>query len=89
MRPVAVAVVGRAAVNGVEAAHRTATELLVKAGARARLNPEETAVTLLAFTRPELYTEQLALRRTADQYEGWLADVLIASLLHPNTRYAR
>jgi AcrR family transcriptional regulator len=69
--------------------HRTAAELLVKAGARARLNPEETAVTLLALTRPELYTEQLGLRRTADQYEGWLADVLIASLLHPNTRNAR
>jgi AcrR family transcriptional regulator len=69
--------------------HRTAAELLVKAGARARLNPEETAVTLLALTCPELYTEQLGLRRTADQYEGWLADVLIASLLHPNTRDAR
>ena len=69
--------------------HRTAAELIVKAGGRARLNPEETAVTLLALTRPELYTEQLGLRRTADQYEGWLADVLIASLLHPDTRNAR
>jgi AcrR family transcriptional regulator len=69
--------------------HRTAAELLVKAGGRARLNREETAVTLLALTRPELYTEQLGLRRTADQYEGWLADVLIAGLLHPNTRNAR
>ena len=69
--------------------HRTAAELLVKAGGRARLNREETAVTLLALTRPELYTEQLGLQRTADQYEGWLADVLVASLLHPNTRNAR
>jgi len=68
---------------------RTAAELLVKAGGRARLNREEIAVTLLALTRPELYTEQLGLRRTADQYEGWLADVLIASLLHPNTGNAR
>lgn len=63
--------------------NRTATELMAKAGDRARLDPEETAVTLLALTRPELYTEQLALGRTPDRYETWLADVLIASLLRP------
>jgi AcrR family transcriptional regulator len=63
--------------------HRTAAELLAKAGGRARLDPRETALTLLALTRPELYTEQLGLGRTPDQYESWLADILIASLLHP------
>lgn len=64
--------------------HRTAAELLAKASDRARLNPQETAVTLLALTRPELYTEQLGLGRTPDQYETWLADILIASLLRPD-----
>lgn len=63
--------------------HRTAAALLAKAGGRARLDAEETAVTLLALTRPELYTEQLGLERTPDRYEAWLADILITSLLHP------
>jgi AcrR family transcriptional regulator len=63
--------------------HHTAAALLAKANDRARLDPQETAVTLLALTRPELYTEQLGLGRTPDEYENWLADVLIASLLHP------
>jgi len=63
--------------------HHSAIALLDKARGRARLDAEETAVTLLALTRPELYTEQRRLGRTPDQYETWLADLLIASLLHP------
>ncbi|MFC4950285.1 TetR/AcrR family transcriptional regulator [Pseudonocardia sp. GCM10023141] len=64
--------------------HRSATELLTKASGRARLDQQETAVTLLALTRPELYTEQLGLGRTPDQYQNWLADILTAGLLHPD-----
>jgi len=64
--------------------HRTAAELLAKASGRARLDPQETAITLLALTRPELYTEQLGLGRTPDQYQTWLADILTASLLRPD-----
>ena len=64
--------------------HHTAAELLAKASGRARLDPQETAVTLLALTRPELYTEQRGLGRTPDQYQAWLADILVASLLRPD-----
>ena len=60
---------------------RTAENLVAKAGTRSRLDVPETAVTLLSLTRPELYTEQIGLGRTAGQYERWLADVLVASLL--------
>src|SRR5690349_23685542 len=64
-----------------ERSHHTATALLAKASGRTRLDRDETAVTLLALTRPELYTEQRRLGRTPEQYESWLADVLVASLL--------
>jgi AcrR family transcriptional regulator len=60
---------------------RTAENLVAKAGPRSRLDAEETAVTLLSLTRPELYTEQLGLGRTPSQYERWLGDVLVASLM--------
>ncbi len=60
---------------------RTANNLLQKAGARARLSRDDTAVTLLALTEPELFTAFATGRRTADQYETWLGDVLCRSLL--------
>ncbi|MCE0763019.1 TetR/AcrR family transcriptional regulator [Pseudonocardia kujensis] len=61
--------------------HRTADTLLAKAGGRARFDAQETAVTLLSLTRPELYTEQIGLGRSPARYERWLGDVLVASLL--------
>ncbi len=60
---------------------RTANDLLQKAGARARLSRDDTAVTLLALTEPELFTAFAAGKRTADRYETWLGDVLCRSLL--------
>jgi AcrR family transcriptional regulator len=65
----------------VARSRRTADSLLAKAGQRGRLDAQESAVTLLSLTRPEVYTEQLGLGRTADQYEKWLGNVLVASLL--------
>jgi hypothetical protein len=60
---------------------RTANNLLRKAGARARLSQDDTALTLLALTEPELFTTFATGKRTADQYETWLGDVLCRSLL--------
>ena len=60
---------------------RTANNLLEKAGARARLSRDDTAVTLLALTEPELFMAFATGKRTADQYETWLGDVLCRSLL--------
>ncbi|GAA2888648.1 TetR/AcrR family transcriptional regulator [Pseudonocardia halophobica] len=65
----------------LQRSHRTAHNLLAKAGRRARFDEQETAVTLLALTRPELYSEQIGLGRDPDQYERWLGDVLVTSLL--------
>jgi AcrR family transcriptional regulator len=65
----------------VERSRRTARNLLEKAGNRSSFDVQETAITLLSLTRPELYTEQLALERTPEQYEKWLGDVLVSSLL--------
>lgn len=62
-------------------AQQTGRVFLHKAGRRARLSHAETATTLYALTEPALYTAQLAAGRSAKQYERWLADVLIASLL--------
>jgi AcrR family transcriptional regulator len=60
---------------------RTANNLIRKAGARPRLSREDTAVTLLALTEPEVFTAFAKDKRTADQYETWLGDVLCRSLL--------
>lgn len=65
----------------LERGRRTARNLVAKAGERARFDVDETAITLLSLTRPELYTEQIGLGRTPDQYEQWLGDVLVSSLL--------
>ena len=55
---------------------RTATNLIAKAGRRARLNKQELAVTLLTLTEPELFTTYTRTGRDADAYESWLADML-------------
>jgi AcrR family transcriptional regulator len=65
----------------LERGRRTAQNLVAKVGERARFDVTETAITLLSLTRPELYTEQIGLGRTPDEYEQWLGDVLVSSLL--------
>ncbi|GJF03017.1 TetR/AcrR family transcriptional regulator [Pseudonocardia sp. D17] len=65
----------------LERSRGTARSMLAKAGGRARFDAQETAVTLLALTRPELYSEQIGLGRSPDQYERWLGDVLVATLV--------
>jgi AcrR family transcriptional regulator len=64
----------------VERSRRTARNLHAKATAQTRLSRNETAVTLLALTEPELFTTFTA-ERTADEYETWLGDILVRSLL--------
>jgi hypothetical protein len=58
----------------------SARRFLAKAGERARFNAEQTALTLWSLTGPELYTAHASAGRTADQYERWLADVLLSAL---------
>ena len=60
----------------------TAKNLATKAGGRLRLSRDGTALTLLALSEPELFSTYTASNRTANQYEGWLADILCRSLLH-------
>jgi TetR/AcrR family transcriptional regulator, regulator of autoinduction and epiphytic fitness len=60
---------------------RTARNFVAKAGGRARLSADETAMTLLALTEPELFTTYTAGGRTANQYRAWLADLLCRALL--------
>jgi hypothetical protein len=60
---------------------RTAKNLATKAAGRLRLSRDDTALTLLALTEPELFTTYTARHQTADGYEAWLADVLCRSLL--------
>lgn len=65
-------------------AHRsrlTAKNLVAKAGKGGRLAQADVAATLLALTEPELFTSQRSLKRTADAYEAWLADVLCRTIL--------
>jgi AcrR family transcriptional regulator len=66
----------------IDRSHRTARNLAPKAAGRLRLAREATAVTLLALTEPELFTTYTTGKRTANQYEAWLSDILCRSLLH-------
>ena len=66
----------------LDRSRRTAKNLTAKAPARLRLSRDDTALTLLALTEPELYTTYTAGNRTAAQYEAWLADVLCRALLN-------
>jgi AcrR family transcriptional regulator len=69
------------AAQRVERSRATARTLQAKAGARLRRSRNETSMTLLVLTEPELFTTFMVSGRTADQYEGWLADVLVRSVL--------
>lgn len=60
---------------------RSAKSLTIKAGDRLRLSRDETALSLLALTEPELFTTYTAGKRTAQQYERWLGGVLARALL--------
>lgn len=60
---------------------RSAKAFISKAGKDAVLGVDDTALTLLALTAPELYTAVISVGRTPSQYERWLAHVLTSSLL--------
>jgi len=58
----------------------SAKRFLAKAAGRARFDTEQTALTLWSLTGPELYIAHTSIGRTPDQYEQWLADILLSSL---------
>jgi AcrR family transcriptional regulator len=60
---------------------RTARTLIAKTHSGRTLGTDGTALTLFSLTGPELYTTHLAAGRTPDQYERWLARILVTSLL--------
>jgi AcrR family transcriptional regulator len=59
---------------------QSARALLAKAGDRALMGREDTALTLLTMTAPDLFTIYTA-QRSAARYERWLGEVLVRSLL--------
>lgn len=59
----------------------SARRLVAKADGRARLSVEDSALTLYAFTDPNLYATVTATRRSPKKYEAWLVGVLRSSLL--------
>ena len=70
------------AAQRLDRSRRTAKSLATKAADRLRLSRDDTALTLLALSEPELFTTYTTGHRTPDQYEAWLADILCRSLLH-------
>ena len=70
------------AAQRLDRSRRTATSLATKSADRLRLSRDDTALTLLALSEPELFTTYTTGHRTPDQYEAWLADILCRSLLH-------
>ena len=70
------------AAQRLDRSRRTAKNLATKAPDRLRLSRDDTALTLLALSEPELFTTYTTGHRTPDQYEAWLADILCRSLLH-------
>jgi AcrR family transcriptional regulator len=70
------------AAQRLDRSRRTAKSLATKAADRLRLSRDDTALTLLALSEPELFTTYTTSHRTPDQYEAWLADILCRSLLH-------
>jgi AcrR family transcriptional regulator len=64
----------------VQRSQRSARALLAKAGDRALMSREDTALTLLTLTAPDLFTMYTA-GRSGVRYERWLAEVLVRSLL--------
>jgi len=72
---------GQISADRLVRARRSAKSLIGKARSKAALGTKETELTLLSLTVPELYTATIAAGRTAHEYEGWLAHVLVSSLL--------
>jgi len=70
------------AAQRLDRSRRTAKSLATKAPDHLRLSRDDTALTLLALSEPELFTTYTTGHRTPDQYEAWLADILCRSLLH-------
>ena len=70
------------ATQRVDRSRRTAKNLTAKAADRARLGRDDTAATLLTLTEPDLFTTYTAGKRTANQYEAWLGDLLCRALLN-------
>ena len=70
------------AAQRLDRSRRTAKNLATKAADRLRLSRDDTALTLLALSEPELFTTYTDGNRTPDQYEAWLADILCRTLLH-------
>ena len=70
------------AAQRLDRSRRTAKSLATKAADRLRLSRDDTALTLLALSEPELFTTYTTSHRTPDQYEAWLADILCRTLLH-------
>jgi AcrR family transcriptional regulator len=64
-----------------ERSRMSAKRLHAKARRKARLSVNDTAITLLALTEPQLFAAFRAAGRSAESYEAWLADVLVRSLL--------
>jgi AcrR family transcriptional regulator len=62
-------------------ARRSAKALASKAGTSAALSVDDTALTLVALTAPELYTAVTSMGRSPAQYERWLSHVLASALL--------
>jgi AcrR family transcriptional regulator len=65
----------------VSRGRRSAKAFVAKAGKRTALSVEDTELTLLAMTAPELYTVVTGQGRSPAQYERWLAFTLTSSLL--------
>ncbi len=68
------------AADRLDRSRTSATRFLAKAAGHGRFNAEQTALTLWSLTGPELYIAHTSIGRTPDQYERWLADVLLSSL---------
>jgi AcrR family transcriptional regulator len=69
--------------NRLDRSRRTARSLMAKTR-RTRMTREEAALTLVTLNGPELYTTYLSAGRTPQQYERWLADLLVQALLDPS-----
>ena len=65
----------------LDRSRRTAISLARKAGTRARLSRDETALTLMTLTDPALFAAFTAHGKSAGRYETWLGDVLARALL--------
>jgi AcrR family transcriptional regulator len=69
------------AAQRVHRSRLTAKNLTAKAADRLRLTRDDTAATLLTLTEPDLFMTYTAGRRTVNQYEAWLGDLLCRGLL--------